>query len=147
MPGRVHQVGLAHTHAAIEKQRVVSLGRLLGDGAGRGVRKFVGLADDECFEGVARLELIVAALEVQSRLFNRDGGWRRRCGVFLGADVLHFQARHAKFMKNGANNFAVRTGQHLPEDYGRDLYVYRIAVGAVQARRSEPSREGIQANP
>ena len=34
MPDRVHQVSLAHTHAAIEEQRVIGFGRLFGDRAG-----------------------------------------------------------------------------------------------------------------
>ncbi len=111
------------------------------------MRKFIGLADDEGVEGVARLELIVAALKVQFRLLNRNGGLRSRCGVFFGADVLHFQARHAKFVKNGANNFAISAGQDLAEDDGRDLYIKRIAIGLVQARWREPGRKRIEANP
>ena len=44
---RLHQVRLAHSHSAIEKQRVVGLGGLLGDGLGRRVRELIRRANDK----------------------------------------------------------------------------------------------------
>jgi hypothetical protein len=52
---RVQQVGLAEPGLAVDEQRVVGLGRRLGDRDGRGVREAVGGADDEGLEGVLGL--------------------------------------------------------------------------------------------
>ena len=58
---RVQQVGLAQSGAAVDEQRVVGAGRLLGDGDGRGVREAVARADDEGLEGVLVVEPAVLA--------------------------------------------------------------------------------------
>ena len=50
----VHQVRLAHSHAAIEEERVVGARGALGDGQRSGASKLVAVADDEIVEGVAR---------------------------------------------------------------------------------------------
>ena len=54
----MHQVGLAETHAAIEEQRVERHALGFGRDAPRAAayRELVGLADDEVFEGEARVE-------------------------------------------------------------------------------------------
>ena len=56
MADRVQQVGLAEPALAVDEQRVVGLGRRLGDGDRRGVREPVGRADDEGLEGVLGVE-------------------------------------------------------------------------------------------
>jgi hypothetical protein len=53
----VHQVGLAHAHAAIEEQGIVGLRGPLGHGQRGGARKLVAVADHEGVKGVARVEL------------------------------------------------------------------------------------------
>ena len=53
---RVHQVGLAEAHAAVEEERVVGAGGGLGDRARGGVGELVGGADDEGVEGEARIQ-------------------------------------------------------------------------------------------
>ena len=57
VPDRLHQVGLAHADAAVEEERIVSLGGMLADGAGRGVGKLIAGAGDEIVESVLRIEL------------------------------------------------------------------------------------------
>ena len=47
----VEQMGLAQSRVAVDEQRVVRLARRVGDGQGRGVRKGVGVTDDERFKG------------------------------------------------------------------------------------------------
>ena len=53
---RVQQVGLAQPGLAVDEQRVVGLGRRLGDRDGGGVGEPVARADDEGVEGVLRVE-------------------------------------------------------------------------------------------
>ena len=67
---RVQQVRLAQPGAAVDEQRVVRLGRRLGDRDRRGVREPVGRADDERLEHVLRVEPVAAVV--------RPGGRRRR---------------------------------------------------------------------
>ena len=56
VPDRVQQVRLAEPGFAVDEQRVVRLGRRLGDGDGRGVGKSVAGPDHEGFEGVLRVQ-------------------------------------------------------------------------------------------
>ena len=56
MPDRVEQVGLAQPGLAVDEQRVVGLGRRLGDRDRGGVGEPVARADDEGVEGVLRVE-------------------------------------------------------------------------------------------
>ena len=52
----VHQVGFAHSHAAIEEERVVGP-RGRSATARDAARQLVAIPDDERVEGVARVEL------------------------------------------------------------------------------------------
>ena len=70
VPDRVQQVRLAEARLPVDEQRVVRLGRRLGDGDRGGVREPVRGADDEGVEEVLR---------VQPR--GRLAGTRRRCGL------------------------------------------------------------------
>src|ERR1700730_6590027 len=65
VPDSVHQVSLAHAHASIEEERVVSLGGLLSHVPRRGVCELVGFADHETVKGVTGIQLMVAALEIE----------------------------------------------------------------------------------
>src|SRR5438093_3838973 len=53
---RLHQMGLAQAHAAVNEQRVVRARRRLRDGKTGGVRNFVVRPVDERFECVPRIE-------------------------------------------------------------------------------------------
>jgi len=55
---RVQQVGLAESHPAVDEERVVGLGRQLGDRLGRGLGELVRRADHERVEGVLRIEAL-----------------------------------------------------------------------------------------
>ena len=61
----MHEVSLAHTHAAVEEEGIVGLGGALSDCLRGGPRKLFSVADDESLEGVARIEFAAA---VQSNL-------------------------------------------------------------------------------
>ena len=56
VPDRVHQVGLAQTHPAVDEQRVVRARRRFRDRAAGRVRELVRRADDEGVEGVAGVQ-------------------------------------------------------------------------------------------
>ena len=53
---RVHEVGLAETHTAVQEERVVRLAGRLGDSAAGGVSESTGVADHERAEGERRVE-------------------------------------------------------------------------------------------
>ena len=57
MADRVHQVRLAHAHAAIHEQRVVGLGWSLRHSLRRGAGELVAIADHESIERIARVQL------------------------------------------------------------------------------------------
>src|SRR5206468_10484065 len=52
----VEEVGLAEAGVAVDEQRVVGLGRLLGHGQGGGVGEAVRLPDHEVLERVRRVQ-------------------------------------------------------------------------------------------
>src|SRR5207302_8447664 len=52
----MREVGLAEAGGAVDEQRVVGLGRRLGDRQGGGVGESVGCADDKGLEGVAGVD-------------------------------------------------------------------------------------------
>ena len=62
VPDRVQQVGLAQAGVAVDEQRVVGLGRRLGDRDRGGVGEPVARADDERVEGVLRVQPGVAGV-------------------------------------------------------------------------------------
>ena len=70
----VHQVGLAHADAAVEEERVVGLGRALGDGLGGCHGELVPAADDEGIELIARVQLRRGAPVKPGLLGRRPGG-------------------------------------------------------------------------
>ena len=53
MSDRVEQVRLAETDAAVDEERVIGLGRQLGDGLAGRLRELIGVADHEGIESVA----------------------------------------------------------------------------------------------
>ena len=54
------QVGLAQTGAAVNEQRVIKSGRIVGNSQCRRVGEFVGVAHDELFKGVAGINAGIA---------------------------------------------------------------------------------------
>ena len=73
----VQQVGLAQPGVAVDEQRVVGLGRRLGDGDGGGVGEPVAGADDEGVEGVLRVQPGVVLAHHDARRLDRRLGVRR----------------------------------------------------------------------
>src|SRR5215831_993436 len=140
---------LTHAHPAVQKQRVVRFQGLFGHGSGSSMRKFVGLAYHERVEGVARVQLMIAALKIQLGL---AGLCRRRRGcrlalLVLAANVLHLYVGRADLVEYRLNDVPIRPREDLPEDRAGDLYIQGLALGPVQPGRLEPSREGIDAHP
>ncbi len=109
MTDGVHQMRLAHPHAAVEEQGVVRFRRLFRDRPRRGVSKLVGLADHKRIEGIAQIQLMIAALKIQLGL-PRPGRGRRRCldGLFLRANVLNFHVGRADFVEHRLDDIPVR---------------------------------------
>ena len=70
----VQQVGLAQSRGAIDEQRVVGLGRRLGDRVGGRVGEPVARASDKRVEGVFRVESAAIGVGVPSREGNHP--WR-----------------------------------------------------------------------
>ena len=147
MPNCMHQVRLAHAHAAIKKQRVVRFRWLLRHRPRSRMRKFVRLANHERIERIPRIQLVIAAFKVQPRLLDRSccrrPGWRCRHRLFFRAHILHPHRRHANLMKNRFDDFAVSARQHLPEHRRRNLHVNHVRVRTIQPRWLEPGRKGI----
>src|SRR4051812_1812126 len=76
----LHEVSLAHSHAAIKEKRVVGLGGALGDGLRGGVRELIAAADDE----VVKLIFLVekrGGIPIEARLL--AGG----CGCYAAASA------------------------------------------------------------
>ncbi len=147
VPDGVHQVGLAHAHAAVEEERVISFGRLLGDRARGCMGKLIGFADDKGVEGIARVQLMIATFKIQLGLLGAVDGGSGLDGFFLGADVLHFHLRGTHLVKDGFYNFTVGAGEHLAEDGTGNLDIQGVPFRAVEPGRLKPGGVGIDANP
>src|ERR1700746_3563784 len=102
------------------------------------MRELIRFADHERIKRIPRVQLMVAALKIQLRLFSA-GDYRRGLYRFLfGANVLHLHVRCAYFMKDGLDDFAVSSRQHLAEDGAGNLDIERVTLGPAQPRRLEP---------
>src|SRR5579862_4239352 len=145
----MHQVGLAHAHSTIEKQRVVGFGGLFGNGARRRVGKLVGLAYDEGLERVARVELVIAAFKIKLGLLGGRGGnngRRRGYRFFLRANVLHAGVGNAQLVKNGFDDFPVGAGEHLAEHTGGNLHKENFTFDPRQPGGLKPGAESVDAD-
>ncbi len=110
----LHEMSLAHAHAAVEEERIVSLGRTLGDRLAGGVGKLIAAADDEGVEGVASIELR-GAVPVETRL--RWGGCgggeaaivtNRSCGgIVFGRDKLYVVKSEAEVVDSFLNKVGI----------------------------------------
>jgi len=76
----LHQVRLAHTHAAIKEKRVVGLGGILRDRLSGGAGELVAVADDEGVERIARIQLR-DAVPIETPLRNRRCRRARKAAV------------------------------------------------------------------
>ena len=158
----VHQVGLAHAHAAVEEERIVGLGGALGDGQRGGAGKLVAVADDEGVEGVARVELRRGG-PVEARLLRacapcarrRRGGrvrrhraeaavlaLRRNRGVLLGGHEAHVVELQRLQVDGFLNQVAVLVADVLELRRGH-AHIERAAGGVAVARGLEPGLEGL----
>ena len=147
VPDGVHQVSLAHAHSAVEEQRVVGFGGLLGDGAGSGMGELIGFADDEAVEGVAEVQLMVAAFEIELGLLDaghdRGGGQ----GLVFTAEIVDLYVGSADLVEDGFNDLAVGTGQNLAKNGAGNLHVEALALGTIEAGRLKPGIESVDADP
>src|SRR5208282_1006306 len=146
VPDGMHQVRLAHAHAAIKEKRVVGFGGLLGDGAGSGVRKFIGLADYEAVEGVAEVELMVAAFEIELGLLGTGNNGSGRNRLFLGADVLHFGVGSAHLVEDSLDDLAISAGEDLAENGAGNLDEKNVTFLAIQPGGLEPGGISVDAD-
>ena len=84
----IEQMRLAQTRWAVDKERVISRGWLVGDGQGRVVGKAVGGADHEGFKGELRIEL-VRALFAPAVIFVHFLLADHADLIILGGQLLH----------------------------------------------------------
>src|SRR5262252_9301449 len=56
-PNGMHQMGLAHSHAAVEEERIVAAGWIGGHGSSGCVRELIAGAHHECVERESRIQL------------------------------------------------------------------------------------------
>ena len=103
LPDREQQMRFAEPGVAVNEEGVIDLARLVRDGNGRGVGEFVGVADNELVEGVARdlgqAVVLFGGILVVVKLVLREDQQiegtgeevcERRCdrrGIALGDDV------------------------------------------------------------
>ena len=136
---RVQQVGLAQAGLAVDEQRVVRLGRRLGDGDRGRVREPVARADDEGLERVLRVEPGRLALRAGLRARGRCRGcpaaarcWPGAAVVGLGAGLLlgdddgrrgRPSRRRRSASRLGSTTTAIRRSRPsvLGQDAGDDL--------------------------
>jgi hypothetical protein len=148
MPNGTHQVRLAHAYSAVQKQRVVCLGRLLGNRPRRCVRELIRLANHKRIKRVPRVQLMVPALEIQLGLLDRRccSHCNSRHRLFFGADILYPHCRYAQFVKNGLHDLAVSAREHVAKHGCGNLHVNDIRIGPVQPGWLEPGVKGIDAD-
>ena len=146
VPDGLHQVRLAHAHTAIQKQRVVGLGRLLGDGLGRGVRELVRCAHDKRIKRVARIELMIDRIEIQARLLHGSIPCRGRRFI-LRAQKIQVRIAHAHFGQHGLQQLAVGFRQSLAEYPGWNSYDELAVFRSFLASGAKPRGETVRVNP
>src|SRR5438270_13485006 len=98
MPNGLHQMRLAHSDTAVEKKRVIGLGRTFSNCLAGCVRELSTASDDEGIEGIARIRL-GSAVPIESGLASTCSGRghrksaivtdRRGGGVIFRRDQLY----------------------------------------------------------
>ncbi len=153
MPDGLHQVGLAHAHAAIEEQRIVGLRGPLGHGQRGGMRELVAVADHEGIERVLGVQLR-RAVEVEARLLRagarrravnpplwrnaRDRGRRRA----FGDHELHVLELEPQILDRLLDEVGVAFA-HLPEFGRRHANVQRHSLAVAVTQRLKPGIVGV----
>jgi hypothetical protein len=102
----------------------------------------------EGIKRVAQIQLVIAALEIELRLLDRDDcGRSGNDRLFLGANVLHTSIRHPNFVEDRLNNFTIGARQYLAKDSAGNLHKQGFALGTIQARGLKPGCESVDADP
>ncbi len=138
VPDGVQQMGLSESGAAVDEQRVVGTGRLLGDCDGGSVREAVAGADDERLERVLVVEssvLVSRAGRARARATgilaparrSRHWGPRGLLGVGVGG-IGHLVGG---VVEGGVDRGIHRDGQLdvAPEQFGQGLHDHRPQPG------------------
>src|SRR6266566_2645177 len=146
MADRLHQVCFPHPHPAIEIKGVISPRRSFGHRPRRRVRELIGPADDKRVERVSQIELMIDAVEIETRLFDRRCCARRR-RLRLAANEIELHVRHAHFYQHRLQQFAVSLSQALSKGPRRDPNDYSAVIGPLLLRRKEPSGKAVRINP
>ena len=165
VPDGMHQMGLAEPDAAENVERIALRQRpvLLGDVAGGGIGEFVGLADHEVGEGVARFgvlgDLVAAAADRRPhprhrRLVVLRGGHRRhgddlvrpprrRRRHEIDLDVGHLGMHRLPI---GQHAVAVVAGNPVADEPGRGIEAELAGLQFAQLDLAEPGLEGLVAD-
>ncbi len=148
VPDRLEQVRLAEPRPAVDEQRVVGLGRRLGDRERGRVGEAVRRADDEEVEGVLRVELDLRALAERRDRFahSRRLGGRRRTRP-LRRRVLRHRERDDDVTTDGVarrvRHEAVEVAlDPVPREIVRDRDLERPVAQRTRLRVAEPGVPG-----
>src|SRR5882762_927625 len=154
-------MGLAHADAAVEKKRVICLGRTLGDRLASGMSKLVPAADHEGVEGIAWVQLS-GAVPVEAGLgVERGCGRRLRPGsahgeatvvpdrsvrrVILGGDKFYVLVVETEVINRFLNQVGVLVS-HGAELCGRNAHEKHSLIRMTVAGRFQPGVVGVAIN-
>ncbi len=148
----LHEMGLAHAYAAVEEERVVSLGRSFGDGLAGSVGELVAAADDEGVEGVAGIQL-GGAIPVEARLRWRCVAGREAaimadgsCSwVVLGSDELYVVEVEAEIVDCFLDEVGIFVASVAELD-SRNANEENASAGVAVAGGFEPGVVGVPVN-
>ena len=148
MPDRLHEVGLAHSNAAIQEERVICLGRSLRHRPAGRMRKLVSAANHESIKRVPRIELR-RSIPIEARLRRRRTPaepavmpHRRRRRIIFRRHKLHFiesQPEHVHRFLNQIRVFISR----VAELHRRHAHKQNAAAGMAVARWLQPRVVGV----
>src|SRR5215470_6866465 len=153
MANSLHQMGLAHAHAAVQEQWVVGLRGTLGYGLAGGMRKLVAATDHKCVERVSRVELCgtvpikarLRGLQADGlRLADRGGQAEasivtdgRVGGVVVGGDELYVLVFEAEVVDGLLNQVGILVA-HMTKLGGGNAHEEDAVAGVTIAGGFEP---------
>ncbi len=149
----LHEMGLAHTDAAVEEERVVGLRGTLRDRLAGGVGKLIAAADDEGVEGVAWVQLC-RAVPIETRLRGLSDGNRREherppswrtgvaAGSSLGCHELHVLVLEAEIVDGLLNQVGVLVA-HVAELCRGHAHEEHASAGVTVAGGLQPGVVGV----
>jgi len=108
------------------------------------VGKLIGPAHHKAIERIARVELVIHRVEVQTRLFGSLDG---RNGFGLGADKIQLRIGHADFHQHRLQQLAIGLGQPLAKGPRRYSHDQLAVVAAFLPGGCKPGREAMRVNP